>query len=80
MEVFKTIVQETTSNFNADITLKFTPTEAIEKCKSKAEETPPHKKFFSLTEVEGKFGFKYSKNETYQLFLSHSSIKVRQNT
>ncbi|XP_045857158.1 complement component C9 [Meles meles] len=74
MEVFKTIVQETTSNINADITLKFTPTEAIEKYKSMPEEEKsPHKNFFHPTEAGGKIGFRYSKNETYQHFLSRSS-------
>ncbi|XP_034854844.1 complement component C9 [Mirounga angustirostris] len=76
MEAFKRIVQEKTSNFNADITLKFTPTEAIEKSKSTLKETPG-KKNFSLTNAEGKFRFTYSKNETYQLFLSHSSKKEK---
>lgn len=79
MEAFKRIVQEKTSNFNADITLKFTPTEAIEKSKSTLKETPG-KKYFNLANAEGKFRFTYSKNETYQLFLSHSSKKVRPNT
>lgn len=79
MEAFKRIVQQKTSNFNADITLKFTPIEAIEKSKSIPKESPD-KKDSSLTNAESKFRFTYSKNETYQLFLTHSSKKVRPNT
>ncbi|XP_077619553.1 complement component C9 [Crocuta crocuta] len=76
IQVFKQVVQEKTSNFNADITLKFTPTEAIEQFKSKPQET--FKKDLSgLINAEGKFRFAYSKNETYQLFLSHSSKKEK---
>uniref|UniRef100_A0A8C7A8E9 Complement component C9 n=1 Tax=Neovison vison TaxID=452646 RepID=A0A8C7A8E9_NEOVI len=51
IEVFKTIVQETTSNINAEVTLKFTPTEAIEKYKSTPEENngdETHIFFFSF--------------------------------
>uniref|UniRef100_A0A7N5K3J3 Complement component C9 n=1 Tax=Ailuropoda melanoleuca TaxID=9646 RepID=A0A7N5K3J3_AILME len=76
MEAFKRIVQQKTSNFNADITLKFTPIEAIEKSKSIPKESPD-KKDSSLTNAESKFRFTYSKNETYQLFLTHSSKKEK---
>uniref|UniRef100_A0A8C7A059 Complement component C9 n=1 Tax=Neovison vison TaxID=452646 RepID=A0A8C7A059_NEOVI len=78
IEVFKTIVQETTSNINAEVTLKFTPTEAIEKYKSTPEENKSSRKnFFRPTEGGGKFGLTYSKNETYQSLLSHSSKKEK---
>lgn len=80
MQAFKQIVQERTSNFNADINLKFTPTEAIEQSKSKLQETSDNKAPLGLTNAEAKFRFGYSKNETYQLFLTHSSKKVSSNT
>ncbi|XP_032707263.1 complement component C9 [Lontra canadensis] len=74
MEVFKTVVQETTSNINAGVTLKFTPTEAIKKYKCMPkEEKSPHKNSSHPKEVGGKLGFRYSKNETYQHLLSRSS-------
>ncbi|XP_008690837.1 complement component C9 [Ursus maritimus] len=76
MEAFKRIVQQKTSNFNADITLKFTPIEAIEKSKSIPKENSDQKDS-SLTNAESKFRFTYSKNETYQLFLTHSSKKEK---
>lgn len=76
-QAIKQIVQEKTSNFNADITLKFTPTEAIEQSKSKPQEASDKKVPLGLKKAEGKFRFTYSKNETYQLFLSHSSKKEK---
>uniref|UniRef100_A0A8C9HIM1 Complement component C9 n=1 Tax=Piliocolobus tephrosceles TaxID=591936 RepID=A0A8C9HIM1_9PRIM len=73
IEAFKSIVQEKTSNFNADISLKFTPTEANKvKTENSSEE-----KASSILRGRGSFRFSYSKNETYQLFLSYSSKKEK---
>uniref|UniRef100_G1S351 Complement component C9 n=1 Tax=Nomascus leucogenys TaxID=61853 RepID=G1S351_NOMLE len=74
IQAFKSIVQEKTSNFNADISLKFTPTEA-----NKVETENPSEETASSNSLHGKgsFRFSYSKNETYQLFLSYSSKKEK---
>nr|8DE6_A Chain A, Complement component C9 [Homo sapiens]8DE6_C Chain C, Complement component C9 [Homo sapiens]8DE6_G Chain G, Complement component C9 [Homo sapiens] len=72
IEAFKSIIQEKTSNFNAAISLKFTPTEtnkAEQCCEETASSISLHGK--------GSFRFSYSKNETYQLFLSYSSKKEK---
>lgn len=71
-------MQETTSKFNADISLKFTPTERY-KCEDKPKTQDNETNTCELNS-EGKFRFTYSKNELYQLFLTHSSKKVRPNT
>lgn len=77
-------MKETTSNFNAGVSLKFTPTEALGLCKSRQkgclEEAEVPENNTSQVNAEGSFRFTYSKNEIYQLFLSHSSKKVRLNT
>lgn len=73
-------MQETISTFNADLTLKFTPIEAIEQLKSKPQEPSNGKESPNQENSEAKFRFTYSKNEVYQQFLSHSSKKVRPNT
>nr|XP_019592847.1 PREDICTED: complement component C9 [Rhinolophus sinicus] len=75
VEAFKTIMQETTSKFNADISLKLTPTERY-KCEDKSEKQADEPNNCKLN-AEGKFRFTYSKNELYQLFLSHSSKKEK---
>ncbi|KAL4683325.1 hypothetical protein H8959_021019 [Pygathrix nigripes] len=74
IEAFKSIVQEKTSNFNADISLKFTPTEAN---KVKTEKSSEEKTSSDSLRGQGSFRFSYSKNETYQLFLSYSSKKEK---
>uniref|UniRef100_A0A8D2EWD8 Complement component C9 n=2 Tax=Theropithecus gelada TaxID=9565 RepID=A0A8D2EWD8_THEGE len=74
IEAFKSIVQEKTSNFNADISLKFTPTEAN---KVKTEKPSEKKASSNSSHGQGNFRFSYSKNETYQLFLSYSSKKEK---
>lgn len=71
-------MQETTSKFNANASLKLTPTERY-KCENKSEKQADEPNNCKLN-FEGKFRFTYSKNELYQLFLSHSSQKVRPNT
>ncbi|CAK7302931.1 Complement component C9 [Vulpes lagopus] len=75
IQSFKKIVQEKTSNFKADIALKLTPTEAIEKYKINPEgkDSP----IDASINAESKFQFTYSKNEIYQLFLTHSSKKEK---
>ncbi|XP_004449942.2 complement component C9 [Dasypus novemcinctus] len=68
-QALRTIIQEHTSNFNADFTIKVTPTER--KKPSKAE---PHVK---TENRDSSFRFSYSKNETYHLLLLYSSQKEK---
>ncbi|KAI5134289.1 Complement Component C9 [Manis pentadactyla] len=77
VQAFKSIMQETISTFNADLTLKFTPIEAIEQLKSKPQEPSTGKESPNQENSEAKFRFTYSKNEVYQQFLSHSSKKEK---
>ncbi|KAI5938784.1 Complement component C9 [Manis javanica] len=77
VQAFKSIMQETISTFNADLTLKFTPIEAIEQLKSKPQEPSNGKESPNQENSEAKFRFTYSKNEVYQQFLSHSSKKEK---
>uniref|UniRef100_A0A5F9CMB7 Complement C9 n=1 Tax=Oryctolagus cuniculus TaxID=9986 RepID=A0A5F9CMB7_RABIT len=76
MQAFKSIIEEETSNFNANLALKFTPTEAKA---NKTEEASPKDKSLDDNDkgFSSKFRFLYSKNETYQLFLSYSSQKEK---
>ncbi|XP_062067958.1 complement component C9 isoform X2 [Lepus europaeus] len=76
MQALKSIIEEETSNFNANLALKFTPTEAKA---NKAEEIFPKDKSLDDNDksFSSKFQFLYSKNETYQLFLSYSSQKEK---
>lgn len=73
--------------------MKFTPTEKLGKNKNLPAGEPSQSGHDSPSTGEdslvpdvsqgsagGSFRFRYSKNETYQLFLSHSSKKVRLNT
>lgn len=74
-------MQDTTSSFNADLSLKFTPTEKLPQSTNTVEiqdrgEIDPGKNPSKLS-AKGSLGFTYFKNETYALFLSHSSKKVR---
>ncbi|XP_021572542.1 complement component C9 [Carlito syrichta] len=72
IEAFKSIIQETISTFNANLALKFTPTEV-----KKAEETSGDKDSSKSIHARGNFQFSYNKNETYQKFLSYSSKKEK---
>ncbi|NP_001075419.2 complement component C9 precursor [Equus caballus] len=72
IQAFRSVIEERRSHFNADFTLKFTPTEA-KKCKQEPEESCN-----GTDSSENRiFRFAYSKNETYQLFLSYSSKKEK---
>ena len=79
MQIFRSIIQEKKSNFNADLTIKYTPSEAIGRLKSKDSEPSDKKDFSNYLNAQGSFRFTYSKNETYKLLLSYSSKKVRPN-
>ncbi|XP_008153819.2 complement component C9 [Eptesicus fuscus] len=88
-KAFKSVIQETTSNFNADLSLKFTQTEKLGKHKNLPEGGPSQSGHDNPSTGEdsllpgfqasagGSFRFRYSKNETYQLLLSHSSKKEK---
>ncbi|ELK06083.1 Complement component C9 [Pteropus alecto] len=75
VEAFKIVMKETTSNFNASVSLKFTPTEALGLCKSRQKGCPKEAEVPENNTSQGSFRFTYSKKEIYQLFLSHSSQK-----
>nr|XP_002745089.3 complement component C9 [Callithrix jacchus] len=74
IEAFKSVIQDKTSSFDARIALKFTPTEV-----KKAEMEVPCVGTCPQSSLHGQgtFRFSYSKNETYQLFLSYSSKKEK---
>ncbi|XP_007461301.1 PREDICTED: complement component C9 [Lipotes vexillifer] len=77
MQVFRSIIQEKKSNFNADLTIKYTPLEAIGQFESKDSKPSDIKDFSSLSNAQGTFRFTYSKNETYKRLLSYSSKKEK---
>ncbi|XP_006090198.2 complement component C9 [Myotis lucifugus] len=89
-KAFQSVVRESTSNFNADISLKYTPTEKRGKRKNLPEGGPSQSgrdnpstgedslvPDVSQESTGGSFRFRYSKNETYQRFLSYSSKKEK---
>uniref|UniRef100_A0A8D1HYJ3 Complement component C9 n=4 Tax=Sus scrofa TaxID=9823 RepID=A0A8D1HYJ3_PIG len=76
IQVLKTIIEEKKSNFNADLTIKFTPTEAIEQLKSKNVELANEENSNPMNN-KAHFRFTYSKTETYKLLLSYSSKKEK---
>uniref|UniRef100_A0A8C3VW99 Complement component C9 n=1 Tax=Catagonus wagneri TaxID=51154 RepID=A0A8C3VW99_9CETA len=73
IQVLKTIIEEKKSNFNADLTIKYTPTEAMEQLKQKLSD----KENPNPVNAEANFRFTYSKMETYKLLLSYSSKKEK---
>ncbi|XP_016041279.2 complement component C9 [Erinaceus europaeus] len=89
-ESFRGIFQKKISNFNADLTLKFTPTEVFKHVKN-GPEKPPQKTPPSLksepqepsteaqpsrnVELNSNFRFTYAKNETYQSLLLYTAKK-----
>ncbi|KAM9694999.1 complement component C9 [Trichechus inunguis] len=76
-QAFTSIIEEKTKNFNADFSLKFTPTEANKKDKNEANEHANRIDSQSHEDKGKRFRFSYSKNETYQLFLLYSSLKEK---
>ncbi|XP_012591944.2 complement component C9 [Microcebus murinus] len=76
IQAFKSIIQERTSTFNANLALKFTPTE-VKKAKFEENENSQAKDSPNSQYTRGNFQFLYSKNETYQLLLSYSSKKEK---
>uniref|UniRef100_H0X650 Complement component C9 n=2 Tax=Otolemur garnettii TaxID=30611 RepID=H0X650_OTOGA len=74
IRAFKSIFEEKTSNFNANLALKFTPTEIN---KNKSGETSKNKTSSNSESSRGKFQFSYSKNETYKLLVSYASKKEK---
>uniref|UniRef100_A0A8C0XSL4 Complement component C9 n=1 Tax=Castor canadensis TaxID=51338 RepID=A0A8C0XSL4_CASCN len=62
IEIFRSIIQERISNFNANLAIKVTPTEANKNEAEKSQETS---------------WISYFKNETYQQLFSHSSKKEK---
>ncbi|XP_058420169.1 complement component C9 [Diceros bicornis minor] len=72
IQAFRSIIEERKSHFKADLTLKFTPTEAKQsKSKPKESSNGGDSKNYTI------FQFAYSKNEIYQLFSSYSSQKEK---
>lgn len=69
---FQMLVREKMKNFNAELNLKFTPTEAI-KQKSEPEKSSGKTSSSLPINMKGKLRFSYSKNETYKSLLKYSS-------
>ncbi|XP_049623677.1 complement component C9 [Suncus etruscus] len=74
VQSFKMLIRDKISNFNAGLTVKFTPTEAIQKL-SNSEDSLPETNFTNPFSLQSKFRFSYSKNETYRMLMSYSSQK-----
>ncbi|XP_053447805.1 complement component C9 isoform X2 [Nycticebus coucang] len=74
IQAFQSIFEEKTSNFNANLALKFTPTEIN---KDKSEEASNNKTSSNSEYSRGNFQFSYSKNETYKLLSLYSSKKEK---
>lgn len=79
MQVFRSIIQEKKSSFNADLSLKYTPHEAIGQLESTDSKPSCKNDFPCLSNAQGTFRFTYSKNESYKRLLLYSSKKVRPN-
>ncbi|KAM5329921.1 complement component C9 [Glossophaga mutica] len=77
-QALKSVIQETTSQLDAHVSLKFTPTEKsrmpVVQCQN-----PDGENSSSCNDsprgLKGSFRFTYSKNESYHLLLSYSSMK-----
>ncbi|XP_036994431.2 complement component C9 isoform X2 [Artibeus jamaicensis] len=77
-QALKSVIQETTSQLDAYVSLKFTPTEKsrvpVVIFQNSKEESPlPHKD--PPGSFKSSFQFTYSKNESYHLLLSYSSMQ-----
>ncbi|XP_033277120.1 complement component C9 isoform X2 [Orcinus orca] len=77
MQVFRSIIQEKKSSFNADLSLKYTPHEAIGQLESTDSKPSGKKDFPRLSNAQGTFRFTYSKNESYKRLWSYSSKKEK---
>ncbi|KAM5264403.1 complement component C9 [Ctenodactylus gundi] len=72
IHAFKSIIQEETTSFNANLALKFTPTEV-----NRYKENFQSPNSSDDVNAQGKFRFSYFKNETHKLLLSYSSKKEK---
>ena len=81
IQVLRTIIEEKKLNVNADLTIKYTPVEAIEKHKYIDLEHSDQKNVSSPSKLaaEATFRFTYSKEDIYRLLSSYSAKKVRSN-
>ncbi|XP_075398760.1 complement component C9 [Tenrec ecaudatus] len=78
-QAFTTILQDRASSFNAELSLKFMPTEITERqtsqpkeqANAKGDSTP------SNNRENIRFGLNYAKTESYRRFLSYSSQKEK---
>uniref|UniRef100_A0A8C6E9F0 Complement component C9 n=1 Tax=Moschus moschiferus TaxID=68415 RepID=A0A8C6E9F0_MOSMO len=79
IQVLRTVIEEKKLNFNADLTIKYTPVEAIEKHKQTDAEHSDNINISSPSNLgaEATFRFTYSKDEIYRLLSSHSSKKEK---
>ncbi|XP_006207772.4 complement component C9 [Vicugna pacos] len=73
IQVFKSIIQETKSNFNADLTIKYTPFKAHVPTEKQDPEASNKENPQNPSSAKTDFRFTYSKTRTYQLLLSYSS-------
>ncbi|XP_015351827.1 complement component C9 [Marmota marmota marmota] len=75
IQVFKSILQQKTSSFNTDISMKFTLTEAIKN--AAVEETSQETNSSNRKNTRNSFQLSYLKTEAYQKLLSYSSKKEK---
>lgn len=81
IQVLRTIIEEKKLNFNADLSIKYTPVEATEKhkCMDCGHSNKEYIPSPSNKGAEATFRFTYSKDEIYKLLSSFSSKQVRSN-
>ncbi|XP_024434169.3 complement component C9 [Desmodus rotundus] len=80
-QALKSVIRDTTSQLDAHVSLKFTRTEKTSvptvKIQSHSEGEGASAHDDSPRSIQGSFQFTYSKNETYHLLLSYSSVKEK---
>ncbi|XP_007949781.1 complement component C9 [Orycteropus afer afer] len=76
-QAFTNIIQEKRSTFNVDLSLKFIPTETIKDLKNTIKGKDNGKSTTKQENKKNSFHFHYSKNESYQQFLSYFSEKEK---
>ncbi|KAM6224369.1 complement component C9 [Rhynchocyon petersi] len=73
IQAFQRITQEKTSNFDAEISLKFKPTEVFKEVKKDLQVNTTGGPFDNPVDIGAGARFTYAKNEVYQQLLSYTS-------
>ncbi|XP_006889642.1 PREDICTED: complement component C9 [Elephantulus edwardii] len=76
-QAFQSIIQEKTSTFKAEISLKFVPTETFKEYKSALGLSPTGGPIPNPIDITAGSSFTYFKKEAYQQFLSYFSKKEK---